>query len=348
VSSGGRQYACRRIKLVAGPSWLASLQISSAWRTGHRGHLRLNGAWMVVELPNRPAIAIPRSLLASGFRAPESNQVLLQLSDGGQVELELAPGADDPLDELRADLEKSTLEIKLHRRPELSGKAWLVAFWGLFSLLALTSVLWEFIGIWTLLVPVILVSAIAFLMRRRSIAVGVDGVVFRGLRERLLRFEDIASVDDNIITMKSGKQVSIPGSRSNDARAAALLGLEEAFAAYRSKRPDSLEADLLRGDQTLEAWQRQLGAKAAPATFRHTSTSPEELEAVLSNPTTGVEQRLGAAIALASRGGAEKVRIAARSSIDEKVRVALEAAAEGELDEEQFTDAVEHDRAKVT
>jgi hypothetical protein len=344
-----RRYACRRIRLVVGASWRASLQIGPNWLWGRPGHVAIDDQSIYVEIPGRPALQIPRSSIRAGFRVPQSNEVILLFVDGARATFDLEPGVPDPLDQLRMTLEKSTLAIKLRRTGDAMTVGGIVGCASLMLVMAIVPISaagWE---LW-LALPVLLAIALSVRLARGRIVVGTDGVLVRGLRERFIPFDQVASIDDLSIVTTHGKRLQVAITGRPDDRAAALHRLHEAFAAYRARRHESLDA-LRRGERSLKAWKEDLAKKArATATFRSAATSKDDFEAVLDNPTTAIEERLGAAVALASLGdaGVERVRIAAQSSVNERVRIAFEAAADGHLEEEQFSEAVAQERMRTT
>src|SRR5262249_33072149 len=102
-----------------------------------------------------------------------------------------------------------------------------------------------------------------------------------------------------------------------------------------------------RGGRSVRDWRASLREIARRnATYRSTGLSPEDLQAVLESPTASVERRIGAAIVLTERategrsGLLGRIRIAAEACACERVRVALERVAEGELDDAAIEGAI--------
>jgi hypothetical protein len=333
--------------LVPGLSWQASLQIWTDWRMSRAGHLRIDHDSIYVEFPQRPALQISRSGIRAGFRVPGTTQVILLLADGGRVTLDVQAGAADPLEALRLGVESSTLEVKLQRPGDAIALALVT---GGYSLIVTSIAAAATESVWPLLISLGLTVLLWLHMAARRIVVGADGVLVRsGLRERFVGFEEVATVDDLAVTTKRGKQIKVAVSGNPVERAAAVHRLHEAFRAYCARATGALDANLLRGERSMEAWKDDLTRRArAQATFRSSAASREDLEAVLANPASRVEQRLGAAVALAFLGdeGAARVRIAAEASANQRVRVALDAAAQGTLDDDAFEEAVATEPAK--
>ena len=99
------------------------------------------------------------------------------------------------------------------------------------------------------------------------------------------------------------------------------------------------EADASVGEQ-LDQGKRPLGDWLAAlrsltqADYRQSAVRVEELEKIVDNPGLAPKQRIAAAVALShDDDGRQRARIAARASADSHLRAALEAAAEGEIDE---------------
>jgi len=105
-------------------------------------------------------------------------------------------------------------------------------------------------------------------------------------------------------------------------------------------------AELDRGDRSATAWKDALATLLDRATgYRKAELSRDQLVLALESPATGPERRLAAAIALAAEGDAIKPRIeaAAQACANRKVRIALEAAARGELDDATIEAALEEE-----
>jgi hypothetical protein len=91
-----------------------------------------------------------------------------------------------------------------------------------------------------------------------------------------------------------------------------------------------------RAGMTFPAWREAVRrASLASGGFRAAALETRDFEEVLRDPAAPLERRVGAALALREAGGEalDKIRIAASTSAEPRVRIALEAAAEEEIDE---------------
>jgi len=103
---------------------------------------------------------------------------------------------------------------------------------------------------------------------------------------------------------------------------------------HESRGDSSLHLDQLsRRGKSLAAWKQDLALLAKNGGFRASTTSFDDLDAVLSDPTASLEHRLAAALALRSRAdthASARIRVAAEASAHPKVRVALAELATGD------------------
>jgi hypothetical protein len=107
---------------------------------------------------------------------------------------------------------------------------------------------------------------------------------------------------------------------------------------------------LERGPRSIAEWRDAI-TRAAAGGYRETHVDAETLVDIVENPRSPVSQRLGAALALtelpdessaASRDGRNhRIRAAVASSANPRVRIALERAAEGTLDDATYERALE-------
>ncbi|EYF04519.1 Hypothetical protein CAP_4487 [Chondromyces apiculatus DSM 436] len=109
----------------------------------------------------------------------------------------------------------------------------------------------------------------------------------------------------------------------------------QAMRAVPSDTPRGTEA-LERGDRDVTAWRDDLRRLLAPGTYRAAaSLTPEDALFILDDASSPSARRIGAALALriADHPDArEHIRVAADTTADDTLRVALEEAAEADLD----------------
>jgi hypothetical protein len=188
-----------------------------------------------------------------------------------------------------------------------------------------------------------------------KVSVGADGVSIRRFGQMRFipsgliwwvqtydSFQSAESARGVLLQLKSGEQVKIPiggnGMGKNEGTKeiiAFIERVEEAIEAHHASEREPPVAVLDRGGRTALDWLRALrrvGA-GANATLRSAPTSPERLVRVVESPASRPIDRAAAAIALQSSDDDEakaRVRVAAHAVADERLRVALEAATEGD------------------
>lgn len=177
-----------------------------------------------------------------------------------------------------------------------------------------------------------------------EVAVGRDGLSVRGgTSSWFVPFDQIEHVvygrNEVMLWLRDRTTRRISTLATTAARRDALHA-RLAAALESSRTPLDLStrlAALDRNGRSPDEWRASLKCLAhARDGFRFSGLSREEVQAALSDPHTTPERRIGAAYALSAmdpeQGGAH-VRIAAETVAHEPVRVAMERAAEGELDE---------------
>ncbi|MAQ16194.1 MAG: hypothetical protein CMN30_15565 [Sandaracinus sp.] len=189
---------------------------------------------------------------------------------------------------------------------------------------------------------------------RRTVIAGTDGLRGRvGGKRFAIRFADVRSLEareHQILIHHAGGTLTLPLDADDAALARALRHrLEQAWERYR-ERGGSRSEIFARGDETFAEWKTRLATLLRrDAGHRQAAVRQEDAEAVLHDPEADPEARAGAALALAWGDGAQdrqqKVRVAVEGVASPRVRVALDAAARGELEEVQVDAARrEHDR----
>lgn len=114
----------------------------------------------------------------------------------------------------------------------------------------------------------------------------------------------------------------------------------------RSRSEDAhLGRRVERGGRTLSDWRVDVSKllTSAGQAYRNAAVSVEQLRALAANPGAPAEQRLGAALALGSANddvGRTTVRVAARSVVSPKLRIALREALQESPNEEAIEEAL--------
>ncbi len=211
------------------------------------------------------------------------------------------------------------------------------------------------------------VYGITAALARREVVVGTDGIAYRKtLRTEFIPYSALANVAPDTrgvrLVRKNGRKLVLPTRRSlarplplapavgppaTEAEAQRRVLLERIAEAMGSGEATGLAQVALdrldRSGRSPEAWREDLSKLLAPeGDYRRARISVEDLGGVIEDPSAPVERRVAAAVALAAREGEEakrRVRIAVRASADEDLQGALEAAAEGEIDEARLARA---------
>ena len=199
-------------------------------------------------------------------------------------------------------------------------------------------------------VETILLAATISVLRPRSAAIGMDGIVYRRfLRKRFYPYSGVASVvrgtSGVVVELRSGEPLHLRTrgfwSRSGpDATTEALLERIETARAAASGHDVRAKLPLLeRRARSAAEWRAHLSTLVGAAGYRTGAVTARDLAAVIEDATLSAEHRVAATLALQAAEPAEartRARIAAAACADKGLRVALDQAAEGELDEEHL------------
>lgn len=191
-------------------------------------------------------------------------------------------------------------------------------------------------GDWILSVSFVL-TAIAYAGLKRAsdaptVSVGADGLAVKRFRtERCPRSAiggtRFARVDGPLVIDRQGAGPLVIDQVNADP--AALIAVAGECARRLGDRTEVARAAAFeRGSRDVREWKAAVRG-ALDAGYRNAGASIDDANAVLASPAATVEQRLGAAVALRIAGEPpERIRIAAQSAVDPRVRVAFEAIAE--------------------
>lgn len=181
-----------------------------------------------------------------------------------------------------------------------------------------------------------------------DVRIGADGISFRKLlRRRFAAFERIANlereVDGVTVILDDGQRV-----RLHAASPGAEVLVRELVAGARRQRSGAqtgtaLESVLDRRGRDAASWRGALEQLLTnPGGYRVPTVARKDLVRVVEDGGAPPDRRVAAAIALrvaGTRKPRQRVLAAARASADEDLRAALEAAADGEVDEEAIARA---------
>ena len=182
--------------------------------------------------------------------------------------------------------------------------------------------------------------------------VGSDGILLRSLLTR--RFFAYGDIDHvalrNVYSAKNPRQVTgiqlEIEPRAGDVSQVSLRegssrdvfeAIVEARRAHRARTVGAFDAHALRPDgNDARAWLERLRARAGRVQgFRVDAPSREELLAIVEDPKTDEEARAAAAVVIATERDDEatsRLRVAHEATASPRLRVAIEAALEGEDD----------------
>jgi hypothetical protein len=280
----------------------------------------------------------------------------LSLTDGNElvVRVDSVAAGDALLAALALDADQRRTDVRWHRLRRSVGAA--AAAFALTStvfarvLMAVdeNSVANVPLGFLIVVVPFLAASAAGRSMRR-SVSVGRDGLRLRdALRRRELGFEEIAAIrsEGEVVRIElHGGEVLAVTLQGLDASVAAQLGKRMAQGLEDFRALIGSRAELFaRGGRDFAVWKDDVRRLLAQAVgFRGPVLRPEDALRVVEDPEADPEARVGAALALMATGGEEeklRVRVAAETTLAPRVRIALEAASEGDVDEDVIAAAV--------
>ncbi|MFO0758105.1 MAG: hypothetical protein U0359_16535 [Byssovorax sp.] len=188
----------------------------------------------------------------------------------------------------------------------------------------------------------------ARIQRPRAITVGADGLVLPGmLKDHFVPFSTISVVHASPSSVEVGlghpRRSRTFRADGDAAEAVALRVAEAQRSATDAPAAQARIEQLARGSRPLSAWRDDVARLLSKGgDYRSQSLSEDDLSALVARAEAPAEQRIGAALALAS-GGEERrarVRIAAEACAGPAMRAALEAIAKGEEEEKAIEEAL--------
>jgi hypothetical protein len=202
------------------------------------------------------------------------------------------------------------------------------------------------VGVLTAFAAPFLAYALSRWTTSTRVTVGVDGVLHeRRLTRRFHPMEGLASVDtahgDVELAYADGRRerMAVPG-----ASVAVASRIREGLAASKAAGGEQVPAEVLaRGGRTIADWRAAIRSLVGEDRgYRVAALEPEHLARVLEDPGAPAEHRIGAALALAAGDDASRarVRVAAETCAEPKLRVALESTLDDAVDETAVEDAM--------
>ena len=211
-------------------------------------------------------------------------------------------------------------------------------------------------------IPVLLAYLGFMFLTRTSITVGADGVLRSWLgKKEFWSYGEIAAVNRFLdqsmwrkhtwlgveLTLRSGERVRLPITSKNGLQQSQLdliiERIREAMESHRQGEPAADTALLARQARPVADWIKSLRAIGSGAHVDHRTApvGPERLFRIVEDPSLAASTRAGAAVALGvslDEEGKERLKGAAGAIAAPKLRIAIEAAADG--DEAALTEAL--------
>jgi hypothetical protein len=188
------------------------------------------------------------------------------------------------------------------------------------------------------------------------VVIGADGIrlvgrlvprfiPFADLTGARLRPGDASGVTGVEVTRSDGRTFLLPTiAQTEDAEHALVERIRAGIEAYAKGGDDRLLGALERRGRPVPVWKEDLRRLAqAEGGFRQQAIGREDFERVLADPSAPADRRVGAALALEAtvdETAKDRIRVAAAASASPPLRIALEAAADGEVDEEAVDEAL--------
>ena len=343
---------------------------SAAARLRSRGELTLGREGLSVTT-HRTKRAYPPGSVADGWvdDAGEVVSVILRMRDGDVISME-AP----TLKEARAVLLAAGVAAEQQvLRMRLANAMSQVPIGGCIA--ALGSVVLPIVGLIALsalvvspsgdraqgtaaLILAMAAAVFALLVRAlipRQIVIGTDGIAVERLFGKTFvphaRVTEVISTAGAVVLqirgarplwLPTGSRYSGPRTRADESPHTALLNrIEEARAAGRAGSSRAARTgDLDRAGRSLDAWRDHLRSLTKSDSYRRAAVVHEEIAAVLEDAGAPPQLRVAAALALAPVDDAtikHRIAGAVRTCADDRLRTALQAAADDELTEEDLS-----------
>jgi len=337
------------------------------------GSVKIDAGQLIVTA-GKAVTSLPLSRLDGGWieRSEPDHRAVLSFSDGRVVAVELRSeqAASALLARAGAGADARAVRMRGYREDRSGRKiaGFFLAFFGLMFLPI-------FVGILVTLVEALrrtsarqmemvaamsvgaapLLLTLRWLWRKVRptwIQIGADGVMLQGaFRKRFFSHADIVqarpvtklgvSLDRSVeITLRNGRKHLFPA--SNEAEAAVVCDRLRAAQAVAAGQERARLLDVLaRAGRPVTAWKEALGSLVVKSGYRAAGHDLEAVMRVVEDVAAPLEQRVAAALAARPHGGEaveKRIRIAAAACVEPRVRVALEKASAGALEDEALAE----------
>jgi hypothetical protein len=182
------------------------------------------------------------------------------------------------------------------------------------------------------------------------IHIGADGVVLRGAFRR--RFFPHSAIMRAVPTkggvadayhfvrleLRDGRYFTFPAASADEAMALIdrILAARKVTAGQDRAR---LLEDLARNGRSVSEWKKAQETLVAKTGYRSAGHDIEEVMRIVEDAAAPLEQRVAAALAARPHGGEavqKRIRVAAGACVEPRLRVALEKASAGEIEDEEL------------
>lgn len=299
-----------------------------------------------------------------GWHSPEARRVCLRRRDGNIVSADVsdADAAATVLQRMGVDASKRTMRMRLGSVGFLNAVVWLL---GPVFAVYLGEAIGNRVGMPNALsLPIAaVIFLIEFLLVQtlfgpEQLVLGADGVILeKRSGRRFVPYKDLQSIStsDSRVTLRlnNGKKVRAKARHLGQEEQDIIKQRIREALALRDERSADLAAfaALDRGQRDIKAWGEALqGIFSKGGGYRQAKLTLEQVAAVLVDPVAPVDRRIGAAMVLSQSGDGEaksKIRAAIESSVNRKVRVALEAIERGDLENAAIEEAAMDEAANV-
>jgi hypothetical protein len=329
-------------------------------RSRRRSRIPLEGIALGLILPERNTARTPGS-----SADPLLYHVQIELKNGNilRVQTETMAEASAFLEAARLDPSQRRLSLRIRRamRQLVAGLfvAPLVFFGGTaalsFALMALLPTVAKVPLFFAAMAAVAVGLGILWrAFMSAEVTIGSDGIVVRQrFGKRFIPYPELRDIvehgSDIELRYRDGTSEVIPGDIDEPARRAALVRrMRDAMESGASAHART-EA-LARNGRPIAAWREALIRMLDGGTgYRSASLTRDDALAVVRDAGARTEHRIAAALALSASEDAavkERIRVAAQACAREQVRIALEQAAGGEIDEEALDQALREEQAR--
>ena len=180
--------------------------------------------------------------------------------------------------------------------------------------------------------------------------IGADGVVVPGLlRNRFIPHAEITSASTTRggvgnaynyvqIYLQKGNFVVVPAANMDEAAAIVHRILTAKHESRGQERARLLDV-LARNERPIAEWKRALSGLVTKSGYRTAGRDVEEVLRIVEDPRAPAAQRVAAALAARPHEDAtvkERIRVAALASVEPKLRVTLEKASSGDVEDAEL------------